>query len=794
MNKNHLYQAVFDAQTEEELKFSFAKFFNLKPSTKNRVDLYTEQILFEFKLDDNLKKLKIRSKVIAQALYYVRRLKIGEDDRSPAENLCIVTKRYAAFFKTEIFADFCANNAYDWDLKPSFPCKKLISDISAFEAVIHAHIYDFSVVQEDIAFATMIMSIRKRQISLFNVKKEINDQNFYQVFQHWQNFFGKDVENGHKPSEYFLTDIEDGKSHIYNNQVYFEMNNEKIIRKPLNPDEYKYFWSRYAKISSAREIISIRQKMDRITEINLRRFTGEFYTPINFAKKAFDYLTRTVGQWWKDDNFRLWDMAAGTGNLEFAIPPEAHKFCYVSTLIQDETDYCANIFPESTVFQFDFLNDSAEKLPNNLKKDLADPNIRWIIFINPPYAMPSNFEFDKNRQDKLGVSMTAIRDLMNAENIGWTSQELSTQFLYRISKDFSARKVWLGIFSKLTYIISDSDQKFRDKIFKYKFERGFLFNSKYFEGCKGQFPVGFLIWNLADKISLENQEILLDVYDSDVEKVAEKIYRPARREEYLNKWLERPKQTKKFPPMSSGLNIAYGSKSAQKKVAENFLASFMLSGIDFSNQNYTAFVSGAVARHGSLSITEDNFEQAMVVHMVRKLPKANWLNNKDQFLQPNKQLRREFVTDAVIWSLFSPSNQTASLRDVEYEGEVYQLKNNFFPFKLSEIQSWTCSSPKIRWRIASAHEDRFAATWIEQNSLSFEAREVFLSAKAIYKRFFAELANLDVARWKIDDWDAGWYQIRMSLSATIDLSALSEKLLPQIKEFGFLRDEIKEFK
>ena len=37
-------------------------------------------------------------------------------------------------------------------------------------------------------------------------------------------------------------------------------------------------------------------------------------------------------------------------------------------------------------------------------------------------------------------------------------------------------------------------------------------------------------------------------------------------------------------------------------------------------------------------------------------------------MQPTRDLPREFVTDAVIWSLFAPSNQTVSLREVEYEG------------------------------------------------------------------------------------------------------------------------------
>ncbi|MBR0290070.1 MAG: hypothetical protein IJQ82_13930, partial [Selenomonadaceae bacterium] len=78
--------------------------------------------------------------------------------------------------------------------------------------------------------------------------------------------------------------------------------------------------------------------MDRMTEENLRRFTGEFYTPKLFADKAVQYLKNTVGEWWKDKNFRLWDMAAGTGNLEFSLPEESLANCYISTLIKDEAD------------------------------------------------------------------------------------------------------------------------------------------------------------------------------------------------------------------------------------------------------------------------------------------------------------------------------------------------------------------------------------------------------------------------------------------------------------------------
>ena len=570
MKKNHLFDNISAAQTEEELKFHFVKFFDLPIHTKNRVDLYTEQILFEFKLNSNLKNIQTRAEVIAQALYYVHRLNFGDDDRSPSENVCIVTKNFAAIFPTADFA--------------------------------------------------------------------------------------------------------------------------------------------------------------------------------------------------------------------------------VSTLIKDEADYCANIFPDATVFQFDYLNDATDKLPKKLRDDLNNPNIKWIIFINPPYATANNNQ-DRNLFNKDKISMTSIRKLMTEENLGEVSRELFSQFIYRISKDFSNRQSLLGIFSTPKYINSTNDQKFRDKIFRYKFERGFILHSKNFEGCKGNFSVSFMIWNLSEKISFEEQKISLDVYDSEVEKVGEKIFKPARREEFLSKWIERKPAINKFPPLSGALNVAYKNKDRRDRISDGFLASLVVKGNEFSNQTYVSILSAPYVSAGAFSITAENFEQAMIVHMVRRLPKATWLNDRDQFLQPTKPLPREFITDAVIWSLFAPSNQTASLRDVEYEGEVYQIRNNFYPFALSELKSWECTSPTIRMRIFTATEDRFAAKWIKNNraALSTEARAVLNAGREIYKRFYAELIRLDVRKWKIADWDAGWYQIRMSLDATIDLSALKEKLLPQIYELGFLRDEVIEF-
>ena len=404
----NLFKTLSDAQTEEELKNLFAKFFRLKLSTKNYIDLYTPQILFEFKYDAPLKNIQTLAACVAQTLYYIRRLKFGSEIRTPSRNICVVSKNFAALFPTDNFSAFIRNKTFDWDLAPSSPCKKLVAALAEAEVIQSAHVFDFADAEDENNFVALINRNLTAQLSLFSEKKEINEFNFYPIFQLWQKIFGAAVDNGRKSSEYFITDIEEGKSQLLTGSVLFRLSGGERVEKFLDTKEYRHFWSVYDKISNPREVISIRQKMDRMSEIDLRRRTGEFFTPINFAEKAVDYLARTVGEkWYRNGKFRIWDMAAGTGNLEFALPAEALKYCYISTLLQDDADYCRKIFPDATVFQYDYLNDDVNffgneatleglgikrKMPARLVEDLKNPELRWIIFINPPYATANLYD------------------------------------------------------------------------------------------------------------------------------------------------------------------------------------------------------------------------------------------------------------------------------------------------------------------------------------------------------------------------------------------------------------------
>ena len=81
--------------------------------------------------------------------------------------------------------------------------------------------------------------------------------------------------------------------------------------------------------------------------------------------------------------------------------------------------------------------------------------------------------------------------------------------------------------------------------------------------------------------------------------------------------------------------------------------------------------------------------------------------------------------------------------------------------------------------------------------MSDKARLVLEKAKEIYELYFQNLNKLRITKFKIQTWDAGWWQVRNALSDEnignqlfTDLAFLhknlKESLLPKIYEYKFL--------
>lgn len=186
----------------------------------------------------------------------------------------------------------------------------------------------------------------------------------------------------------------------------------------------------------------------------------------------------------------------------------------------------------------------------------------------------------------------------------------------------------------------------------------------------------------------------------------------------------------------------------------------------------------------------------MVVHAVRKIPKANWINDRDQFKQPTKDLPDEFITNCTIWNLFATSNQTTALKNVQYEGSTYQIINNFFPFNINEVRKLKIRDEDIQYSLQK-DSNRFVAEWLSFRYIPEKSSELLALAVRIYEYYYLHLHELRTSKYKIQTWDAGWYQIRMALNdrkmgedslkqLKRTHNELAAIILPVIYEYGFL--------
>lgn len=805
--------------SEEEVKHIYADNFKIPYKVSKKRDLLTPQILFEFKLNKNMNSAKSRSVIIAQALYYIRRIKYGSNKDPLPPIICIADKNEAFFTETANWKKYYSSEKYDWDCAASNPDEKLADDICSDDDVRKIKVFNILEQAEYGFFAKELETHLRGQLSFdFKDKKEINEYNFIEVYDYWEQIFGKDVMNGTKPSKYFLCDIQKGKTEYIEeeNKLIFHLSNNEKKTKKIDQSKYERFWSLYERVSNPDVIREIITKLDCLTDEKIRRFTGEYFTPPRFAGKAIKYIEKVAGKkWWNDPNVRLWDMAAGTGNLEWLLPIKSHKHIYLSTLLPDDVNYCKRLFPNATSFKYDYLNDDIDclfgdlfstnksyNLPDNLIKDLNNANIKWIIFINPPFgtAQSGKLQTGKYKND---ISKNRIQKVMENCNYGEVSRELFSQFIYRIANEFRNKNALLCMFSKIKYLNSNNDQKLRDSVFLFKYERGFAFSSANFSGTSkaSQFPVGFLIWDIHKTDIIEKQRIVLDLLDEDGYKISEKVILTKNRKGFLNKWIDRPQNSRAniLPPLGAATKVKDSNKDIRHRICVDFIGSLMCRGNDFQNQNLTAIYSAPQASAGAHSITPKIFEQSMIVHAVRRLPKANWINDRDQFMRPIKKLSQEFINDCVVWSLFSRSNETSSLRNVLYKGVKYQITNHFFPFRTSEILKWDIVDKDIIKSLKEDGQDRFVANWLKNHSLSKESEDVLNIGKRIYKLYFESFNKLATAQFKIEWWDAGWWQIKKALqdqSLGSDLflelaeaqDRLKEKLLPEIIEYGFVNE------
>ena len=368
----------------------------------------------------------------------------------------------------------------------------------------------------------------------------------------------------------------------------------------------------------------------------VRERTGSFYTPKKWAILSQKYLADVLGEDWQDEYY-IWDCAAGTGNLLAGLTNKRRIFA--STLdkqdvdvIKDRIQNGANLL-EDNVFQFDFLNDSFDKLPKLLQEIVNDPEKRkkLVIYINPPYAEHTNKRnlIKTSFKDDFGKNQT--RDKYGAV-LKKAKYELFAQFMARVYQEIP--DAWLAEFSKLKLLQSPNFADVRN-FFTAKLEKCFVVPANSFDNVKGIFPIGFKIWNTSRKEKFTT--ISADVYNKSQELVSQKVIYAYDNDIYINEWIKQ---------FANTLNSYIGILNYR--------------GNDFQHQDMVFIENSGNTSMTQLPINRHNLIVCCVYLAVRQAVPATWLNDRDQFLYPQDswQTDKEFQNDCLAYTLFTNNIQS----------------------------------------------------------------------------------------------------------------------------------------
>jgi len=489
-------------------------------------------------------------------------------------------------------------------------------------------------------------------------------------------------------------------------------------------------------------------------------------------------LTDVLGEDWQDEYY-VWDCAAGTGNLLTGLTNKYN--IWASTLDKQDVEVMkdrirngANLLEEH-VFQFDFLNDDFTKLPKPLQDIINNPVKRkkLVVYINPPYA-ESNGKITKTRSR---VQDTMVHKLYNSK-LEKLSAELFAQFLIRIY--YEIPYCIIAQFSTLKLLSGGNSKTFRNN-FSANLKKVFIVQANTFDNVNGIFPIGFFIWDTSEKRIIEkaNCNIFNELGIYQGKKI---IYSFDKEKGKINDWL----------------------KIFRKKYDTQQIGFLMADSPDFQNNSFISILNEKGKRHGIFfPITKSTIFIASIYFAVRKIIEHTWINHNDQFLYPNDKWQQdtEFQKNCLIYTLFSSKNRITSNENT----------NHWIPFTESEVNSREkfdsnfmskFINGKLKIEEKSDIYNGAKTKTTEKLEFSAEAKAVFDAGRKLWTYYHAQPnCNVNASLYDIREYfqgrnnngkmnnksgDEKYMKLINDLRDAIKI--LSQKIEPKVYEYEFLKE------
>ncbi|GAA7158152.1 hypothetical protein HpCHN93_14400 [Helicobacter pylori] len=650
-------------------------------------------------------------------------------------------------------------------------------------------------------------------------KIQIDKNNFFTIYQKWSEAVKPTIDidwevaktKGILDADYYLADLlSDGSKTIIEKLQTILSSSYYKLKRGVNElgkidfmevgftdgqQAHQEFWNIYKRPPELEFQAFILERRDLLVPSDVRERKGAFFTPRIWVEKSQEYLAKALGQDYQED-YIIWDCAGGTGNLLNGLTNKAN--CFLSTLDSNDVAIVKELAAanklnllENHVFQFDFLNDDFNKAPKSLQEILNDKEKRkkLIIYINPPYAEAGNkAKMSGTGEHKAKVARNNKTHETYKDFLGSGANELFAQFFMRIYRELNG--CIMASFSTLKYLNSSNFKKFRE-VFKAKFLEGFMVPADSFDNVKGQFPIGFLVWDTATPPPPLKpiNAINLEVFDSLGEFLGYKNIHSCNKVLFLADYLQ------KFQPKKRDTIFGYLDPGRNSFQHQNLVH---ISVIDKSQQSHVKY----------FPVIATTILLVSVFFSIRHCIKATWQNDRDQFYAPYDdafQDDSEFKNNCLTFMLFHTQNRITTT----------QGTNHFIPFSETEVNAKERYSSHalldfLKGKIKEKGDSLFLNAKKENKPLEFSlcASKVFDAGRKIYHHYHTQDStnrhyNANASLYDIKEFFQGRNaQGKLNLPAKAKdehykqlyanlqdaLKDLAKEIQPKVYEYGFLRE------
>ncbi len=639
------------------------------------------------------------------------------DQHLPPKYLAAFNAARIAFLPYSEVVEIFYQNDFNWNVAPSDHETREFGDLyQRVIRILESATLEFDFAKDEAELRQFIKANLHTGGQRSSAAVLITKNNFTHIYQRWRETVMPTIlmpdwttakKNGIIDADFFLADIfssdnaavTDRLNVLLMNDHYRQSGGTNALGFQLFSEisfsdgqkAHRLFWNRYRRPPRKEYWNYIVNRRDLLVPQDVRERKGSFFTPQEWVSLSQDYLAAVLGENWQDDYY-VWDCCCGTGNLEVGLTNKYNV--WVSTLDQQDVDVIhqriklgANLL-DSHVFQFDFLNDSFDKLPEDLRDVINDPDKckRLVIYINPPYKETTNVRQKTGTGENIaGLTKGTPCYERYLPRIGTAARELFAQFLMRIHDEISSCVI--GQFSTLKHLMAPNFKTFR-QAFHGTLKKCFIVPADTFDNVKGQFPIGFFVWRLGggDTQGMESRHLGGDITTGTAETEVPRCDTP-------------PVFTSVVADVYDAKGQFCGTKAVHSYIGDRFVIEWLrqfydkqgerigflvMVGTDVQHSSNVFITSkpslNDLKKHTYTVVTAKNLVPMCIYVAIRHVIEQTWLNDRDQFLWPNDAWAGDtiFHADCLAYVLFD---------NVVKSGEGM---NHWIPYSESDVESKRC--------------------------------------------------------------------------------------------------------